>query len=214
MQQALVTIIAPLNLLRLREAEAAIDGLGNMARPDINKALDILDQDGEQGTHFVSCHAIQSQDKLRAYLALEFSSDGTDDSALARLVSAIGMDLKPIFMLANDWKDGSDFLAYLKAHRVVTGFGFRSNPGLDFSGTPSLTVGTIQRDAKLAHHLEGILGRQTNHTTALERMQGARNEIRKSEEFSSALDPATAVLPSSQLCCKISTKKLKIFCII
>ena len=195
MQHALITIISPLGLVRLHDAEAAIDELGNMARPDIRKALDMLDSDGEQGIHFASCHAIQSQDGLRAYIAFEFSADGSEEVALARLVKAIGKDLKPIFMLSSDWRDGSDFLTYLQAHRVNTGFGFGSNPGVGFSGTPGLSVGNILTNAKLAHHVEAILGRQSGHVTALARIQDVRNELHKSTEFSKALGPATAELP-------------------
>ena len=139
MSHALVTIIAPLALDRVGEAEAAIDALGNPARADIRAALG-KHEDAEHGTHFASLHAFRSQDGKRAYLAFEFSADGPEDDALARIDRQIGEHLRPVFMLASDWNNG-DLLAYLKRHSVTVGCGWFSNPGLVFAGTPGMTVG-------------------------------------------------------------------------
>ena len=112
MSHALVTIIAPLALERLEEAEAAIDSLGNPARADVAAALD-KHEDAEHGTHFASLHAFKSQDGKRAYIVFEFSADGPEDDALARIDRQIGEHLRRVFMLANDWSD-RDLLAYMK----------------------------------------------------------------------------------------------------
>jgi len=111
MSHALVTIIAPLALDRVGGAEAAIEALGNPARADIRVALG-KHEDAEHGTHFASLHAFRSQDGKRAYLAFEFSADGPEDDALARIDRQIGEHLRPVFMLASDWNNG-DLLAYL-----------------------------------------------------------------------------------------------------
>ena len=92
MSHALVTIIAPLTLERLEEAEAAIDSLGNPARAEIAAALD-KHEDAEHGTHFASLHAFKSQDGKRAYIVFEFSADGPEDDALARIDRQIGEHL-------------------------------------------------------------------------------------------------------------------------
>jgi hypothetical protein len=76
MSHALVTIIAPLDLDRVADAENAIDKLGNpRSEADIRAALD-KHEDAEHGTHFASLHAFRSQDGKRAYIAFEFSADG------------------------------------------------------------------------------------------------------------------------------------------
>jgi hypothetical protein len=126
MSHALVTIIAPLDLDRAADAEAAIDVLENPAQKDIRAALD-KHEDGEHGTHFASLHALRSQDGKRAYLAFEFSADGTEDEALARIDRQIGARLRPVFMHASDWKDGGELLAYLRRHRVALGNGWFSD---------------------------------------------------------------------------------------
>ena len=60
---------------------------------DIRAALD-KHEDAEHGTHFASLHAFKSQDGKRAYLAFEFSADGPEDDALARIDRQIGEHLQ------------------------------------------------------------------------------------------------------------------------
>ena len=190
MSQALVTIIAPLALERVEEAEAAIDALGNPARTEIAEALG-KHEDAEHGTHFASLHAFKSQDGKRAYIAFEFSADGPEDSALARIDRQIGEHLRRVFMLANDWSD-RDLVAYLKSHRVAVGCGWFSNPGLVFSGTPGLTVGRIQREAKLGAFVARRLSDQPPDWDALARVEDVRKHVAKEKAFKFALAPGTS----------------------
>src|SRR3954471_919126 len=159
MSNALVTIIAPLDLAKVAEAEASIDKLGNPARPDIRAALDKLD-DGENGTHFASLHAIKSQDGKRAYIVLEFSADGTEDKALERIERQVGQHLRPVFMHSSAWTDGGELLAFLRKHKVITANGWSANPGALFAGTPGLPVGRILRESKLAARITARLAQQ------------------------------------------------------
>jgi hypothetical protein len=182
---ALITIIAPLDLDRVADAEAAIDVLGNPARSDIRAALD-RHEDVEHGTHFASFHAFKSQDGKRAYLAFEFSADGPEADALARIDRQIGEHLRPVFTLASDWNDG-ELLAYLRSHTVTPGNGWFSSPGLLFAGTPGLTVGRIWREAKLASFVTGILSRQPADWDALSRVEDARKQVVQPKEFKHAL---------------------------
>jgi len=196
---ALVTIIAPLALDRVSDAEAAIDALGNPARPDIAAALDATDQpDGELGTHFASLHALRSPDGQRAYLVLEFSADGTQDQALARIVTAMGVCLRPVFMLASDWRDAGELLAYLRSHLVVVGCGWTANPGVVFAGTPGMTVGRIRREHKLAAHVATLLKPNSGHVNATTQLTEIRAALAKGPEFASALEPGTPEPPFEQ----------------
>jgi deferrochelatase/peroxidase EfeB len=200
---ALVTIIAPLALARLRDAESAIDQLGNPARPDIKAALDAADPpDAEHGTHFASLHALKSQDGLRAHLVLEFSADGTADQALARIVSAIGVHLRPAFMLASDWSDGADLLAYLSRHLVTVGCGWTANPGVVFAGTPGMTVGRIRREHRLAAYVNSLLaagaGAGADHPSALAQVEAIRAVLAKDPAFAPALNPGLPDPPFEQ----------------
>jgi deferrochelatase/peroxidase EfeB len=196
MSHALVTIIAPLDVDRVADAEATIDRLQNPARPDIRAALD-GHEDGERGTHFASLHAIRSQDGKRAYIVLEFSADGAEDEALARIERQIGDHLRPVFMQASDWKEGGELLAFLRSHRVTPANGWFGNPGVVFAGTPGLTVGRIQREAKLAGHVARLLSDQPAHLDALARVDDVRRKLAAEPEFKPALLPAAST-PTEQ----------------
>jgi deferrochelatase/peroxidase EfeB len=197
MSNALTTIIAPLAVDRVPEAQAAIDRLGNPPDPEIRAALDRLQ--GNAGTHFASLHAVRSSDGERAYIVFEFSADGPEDEALARILAAIGDRLRPVFMMARDWTDGGDLGAYLRAHRVAVGGGWSDNPGVVFAGTPNMPVGRIRGEAALAARISEILGRQqgpsgedpSRYMDALERVEAVRNVIADDPEYVWALEPGT-----------------------
>lgn len=198
MGNALTTIVAPLALDRVAETQSAIDRLGNPPAPEIRAALDRLE--GDAGTHFASLHAVRSADGERAYIVFEFSADGSEDEALARILAAIGDRLRPVFMMARDWSDGGDLGAYLRGHRVAVGGGWRDNPGVVFAGTPNMPVGRILGEARLAAHVSALLARQPGHDDdddpskymdALERVEGVRKAIAGDPEYAWALEPGT-----------------------
>src|SRR5262245_59736715 len=194
MSNAFVTIIAPLDLDRVEEAEISIAALGNPARKDIRAALD-KHEDAERGTHFASMHALQSCDGRRAYIVFEFSADGADEEALARIERQIGQHLRPVFMHARDWKDGGELLAYLCRHRVVPGNGWFGSPGQVFAGTPGLTVGRIWREAKLGARVAALLSQQQRGPDALKRVEEVRKQLANDAQFGDALTPAAPTQP-------------------
>ncbi len=193
MAHALVTIIAPIDPARVAEAESAIDRLGNPATSAIAEALGR--RDGDESTHFASLHAVRSVDGARGHIVFEFSADGTDDRALARVVTAIGVDLRPVFMLASDWKDGNDLARYLKAHSVKVGGGWFDNPGLPFVGTPGMSVGRILAEDGLAKKVAARLGLQHREMSALERVADVRKAVAADSVVADMLGPATPFPP-------------------
>ncbi|HEY2230075.1 MAG TPA: hypothetical protein VGI22_20515 [Xanthobacteraceae bacterium] len=194
MSHAFVTIIAPLALGRVPDAEAAIDAMGNPARQEIADALNELSDDG-QGTHFASLHPVRSQDGRRAYLVLEFSADGSEDEALARFVKATAVYLRAIFTLASDWREGGDLLAYLRAHRVAVGCGWTSNPGVVFAGNPAMTVGRIRHQHRLAARVTLLLKPNPDHSSALAQLEAVRTVLAGEPQFKSELAPGTPDTP-------------------
>src|SRR3954451_20079062 len=194
MSNALVTIIAPLDLDRLGDAEASIDKLGNPARPEIRAALD-KHEDGENGTHFASLHAIKSQDGKRGYIVLEFSADGTEDKGLERIERQIGEHLRRVFMHSSDWTDSGELLAFLRKYKVITANGWSATPGALFAGTPGLPVGRILRASKLAARITARLAEQGPDLTALERVTDIRNDLKNEKD---AFTPATPTPPFEQ----------------
>ena len=191
MSQVMVTVVAPLELARIPEAEAALDRIGNPADPAIASRLDALE--GDLGVHFMSLHALPSFTKGRAHLILEFSADGDATRAIALIVAAIGTELATVFALASDWGNG-DMAAYLARHAINTGFGYGQSPGLCHSGSPGMTVGRIRREAELAALVSRILAEQPGEMTALERLHGVRERLGPA---SPALEPADGKPPFS-----------------
>lgn len=186
---ALVTIVCPLDLERLAEAEAEIDRLGNPAI-ELGAAFDALDRDGLNGTHFASLHAIASTDGATAYVLLELSADGSCEEALLRLSRStpISEALRRVFIMASDWRDGNDLLAYLKKHLLTVGHGFGDSPGLLFVGAPGLTVGRIRLEADLAKFISGLLGQQNDDVSALTRLARIRTALAQDPRFAAVLE--------------------------
>lgn len=202
MTHALVTIIAPLALERVPEAETRIDALGNPPREDIRQALDRLE--GNEGTHFCSLHAVRSRDLVTAYLAFEFSADGTEDAATDRIARAIGDDLKSVFSLASDWQADTKIETYLASHRITIGVGLFDNPGLAFAGTPGMSVGRILAEKKLALKAAGLIAAQDEdkanaHLWAMPRLDMVRDGLRADPELSDLLETGTADPPYEPL---------------
>jgi deferrochelatase/peroxidase EfeB len=193
MTQALSTFAAPLALNKVPDAEQAIDAMGNPAVAAIVAALD--KRAGDEGTHFASMHAVRSQDGVHAWLVLEFSADGSDDEALDRLLAAIGDRLRTIFNFASDWSDGGDLKAYLVKHQVVPGNGWFSYPGVVFAGTPDMTVGRIQREARLAARVIELVGALPAAMSGLDRVQAVRSAIAADPDLAPALGVADADVP-------------------
>jgi deferrochelatase/peroxidase EfeB len=194
MTHAMVTFVAPLRLDKFVAAESAIDMLGNPASIAVRKAL-ALEAGEQDGTHFASLHAIKSPDGARAYIIFEFSADGSEDGATARIVTAIGSLLKPVLMLSSDWKGGDDLAAFLNKHKVPINNGVFGNPGLPFAGTPGFTVGRIQFEDRLARTCAELVEQQPSDMPALARITYVRAAIAGKVDLKSALQPATAAPP-------------------
>jgi deferrochelatase/peroxidase EfeB len=204
MPHAMVTVVAPLALDRLKTTEDAIDAMGNPAQDAVRSSLDVLDQSTGMGTHFASLHAIRSPDARHAWIAFEFSADGTEEQALARIVSAIGEHIRPVFMNASDWRDGGDLLDYLRRHQVTPDNGWFSNPGALFAGTPGMTVGRILSEARLAIEVRALIEEQRARWDqeppwdALRRIDDVREHIKAKPEGAAALTTGTAEPPFKQ----------------
>jgi hypothetical protein len=206
MKHSLCTFVAPLDLDRKPDAETIIDRLGNPARPDIESALDVLD--GEAGTHFASLHAFTSVDLRRSYILLEFSADGTDDESLMRIVKAIGEQIRPVFMLASDWREGGDLAAYLRSHQVRLGAGWFDNPGVAFVGTPGMSVGRIRYECDLAAAISQLVGDSSPSETALEHIDEIRDRLATANpRLADALDRGSPETPfeAPSLACVIAS---------
>jgi deferrochelatase/peroxidase EfeB len=190
MSHALVTIVAPLDPSRLAAANSAIDELGNPARPDLAAKLRVLDND--RGVHFASLHALPSFTKGKAHIVFEFSADGDQSWAIHWLAQAMEAELKNVFALARDWRDGP-IEPYLVSHAIKTGFGLGANPGVGHIGSPLMTVGRIRREQDLFAAASVLLAQQGGGMRALDRLDAVRVQLRATH--ADMLTPAEASPP-------------------
>lgn len=192
MIHAMVTIRAPIARDKIEDALRLMRLLGNPARSGAAAALDRLE--GDEGVHFASLHAIPPGDpgKSAGHLVLEFSADGREDEAIARIAERIGDDLRGVFGLAEDWSAGN-LAAYLRAHKVRLGQGLTGQAGLAFAGTPGMSVGRIRQEARLAEHVSALVGGQAGAVSALGRLERVRADLRANGAYKWALDPPTSL---------------------
>jgi hypothetical protein len=213
MTHAFITVVAPLPLVKLTDAQHAIESKGNPCETDIARRLGKLDD--EHGIHFVSMHAIPSPDGDHAWLVLEFSADGSEEAALDRFLGPVNDELRTIFTFASDWKDGRELRTYLLKHKVVPGCGWFADPGVVFTGTPGMTVGRILREAQLALEVTALLGLQPGSMSGLERLDAVRKALATNGEFKEALsvgdaepayiEPSTTTIAGILFCSFVKT---------
>ncbi len=200
MTEAMVSIVAALDLAQLLAAEAAIDALGNPATADIQAKLNDR-KGGDAGVHFMSLHAFASTTAGLAHIVFEFSADGDENRAIGQIAAAIGPELASVFRFAKDWRDGSDMRSYLAAHKISIGFGLGANPGLAFAGTPGLSVGRILNEATLAATITTQLSTQPSGMSGLARLAAVRSALANDPamaDFLRPIDPEQSFAPASQ----------------
>jgi deferrochelatase/peroxidase EfeB len=188
---ALLTIVAPLALEKLSIAQAELDRFADEL-PSLAAQLGALDSGAEDGTHFMSLHAIASTDGKNAYLLLELSADGDTQAALARIVNAPELEqrFRRIFQLASDWRAGTALVDYWGGRIANMGPGYFDSPGLPFVGMPGFSVGRIRSEAKLAAAITTLLGAQPGDWAALRRLDAVRAELASDQAFGAMLQPA------------------------
>ena len=187
MSHAFVNIIAPVALKDVAALRAQIGAmLDNPANEGARAGFCVMD--GESGIHFASMHALTGSDAKRGHLLLEFTADGYGDAAIARLAAALTEPLTSLFAQALDWRENNDLADYLCRHRVVTGHGLFDEAGLDFAGTPGLSVGRIRREAALRRKVETLIAAQPVSLRPVEQLQAIRSTLSADPLWKWALD--------------------------
>lgn len=185
---SMITIVAPIRRGDVDAVNAKIDALGNPCCTPVTEALDRLGADGH-GTHFLSLHAIVSAGGGDAHIVFEITADGDPKAAIARIDSAIGADLLPVFSMARDWRKNVGLAAYLESHRIQEGFRYSDPPGLCFAGTPHMSVKRIRDEAALAAFVSSIVDDGGCDVRPIDRLAQARRAVADSDEFKWALTP-------------------------
>jgi deferrochelatase/peroxidase EfeB len=180
---AFVTIIADVPVKDAAALRTSIEKLGNPAIPHVAAVLD-----GLGVIHFSSLNVFEASAGDRGYLVFEFSGDGDADELLRLLAQKLGAELGPIFAHAKDRGD-APLLEFWRAHVVKIGQTPFTNPGVNFTGTPDMSVERIRRERDLALHLTLLLDTVGPGRPAVARLDAIRKQLRSDAKWSWALDP-------------------------
>ncbi len=183
MSHAFVTVIASVPIKDVAALRASIAALGNPANPKLAAALD-----GLATVHFASLNVFEASAGDRGYLVFEFSGDGASDVLLRQLDERLCADLDPIFSHAGDRGTGS-LHEFWTAHIVEVGQSPFANPGVNFTGTPGLSVERIRRERELALHLTDLVHKTAPGMSAFRRLTEIRKKLRLKDEWRWAFDP-------------------------
>lgn len=142
----------------------------------------------DQGVHFMSITVVRGDIGEPTHLVFEMSVDGepqhafdTLDTRLAPLVSQI---------LSVGEIDAKGSLSRLLAfHHVRTGQGLFDVPGLDFCGTPGMTVTRIKQEYRLARELRSYFDKNPAAMAPLETLERVRAFVKADIELAPLLSP-------------------------
>jgi deferrochelatase/peroxidase EfeB len=185
MTQSLVTSAIPFELHRAKEVDAKLKEF----RPELfgkNGLVRIALRD--KGVHFMSITVVRGDAGEPTYLVFEMSVDGEPQHAFAVVATNLTSFVTEILSAAAIECHGSldNFLA---KHHVRTGQGLFEVPGLDFCGTPGMTVTRIRREFALGRELRTYFDTTPPFGAPLNVVARARAFVTSKPELADLLTP-------------------------
>jgi hypothetical protein len=195
MTQSLVTVAIPFAAGKLEDVNAYLDSLGNPAR-ELRGALD-----GTELVHFMSITAVPADGEQTAHLIIELSVDGTPAQALERVSDAIAPRLKTLLGEVGISLNGTPLFNFLYDRRLELGQGWFHTPGLEYNGTPGMSVARIKQEAALAKRISALLDDTVRCGSALATLQQVRAALWADDgakwAFVSEPEPCLRPMPST-----------------
>lgn len=183
MTQSLVTSAIPFDLERADTVDAKLKEF----RPEL------FGKDGlirvalrDQGFHFMSITVVRGDGKEPTYLVFEMSVDGAPQQAFDTLGVRLMPFIAEILSVAGIKTTGT-IGRLLASHHIRTGQGLFDVPGLDFCGTPGMTVARIKQEYQLARALRSHFDTNQHAWSPLETMNNARALVRANGELAPLL---------------------------
>ena len=204
MSHAFVTLAIPLIRGAAPRVRAALERLGNPIGENLEgtgllpegqtlkKALDRAEK-----IHFIAGAIAPGLPGEDDYLIFEMTADGTKDSTLALFAEGqpLGDGLADVLEAAGVI---GDLPEALKAYSLQTGSGLRDLPGLNFAGTPGMTVSRIREEARLSNALRDHLAGEFHgyeDLTARARLDDLKARIQNEDDFKEVRDTISTTLP-------------------
>jgi deferrochelatase/peroxidase EfeB len=167
-----VTVVVPFEAARLGAAREALDAIGNPAGAEIKDPLDRA-----EFVHFMSITIVEIGDSSPPYLVFELTADGAVPQVCERIAEAIGQPLQALFDAAQVAVGRAGLAEFLRRHHRPVGQGWFSTPGVNYDGTPGMTVARIRREARLAASISDFLDGRPAGQSALATLTRVRDWV-------------------------------------
>ncbi len=185
MTQSLVTSAIPFGIERADHVDAKLKEF----RPQLfGKEGLIRSALRDQGVHFMSITVVRGDIGEPTHLVFEMSVDGKPQHAFDTVDTKLASFVSDILSVAAIQSTGS-LSQLLASHHVRTGQGLFDVPGLDFCGTPGMTVARIKREYLLARELRSYFDTHPPAGAPLATLSRVRDFVKANANLASLLDP-------------------------
>jgi Dyp-type peroxidase family len=193
MTQSLVTVAIPFAASRLAAVNDLLATLGNPAARAVRSVLD-----GTSMIHFMSITAPPADSEATAHLLIEISADGEPRAVLDSVSAAMAAELVALLDTAAVALGGARLAAFLWSRRIEVGQGWFATPGLDFSGTPDMTVARIRQEAELSRRAAALLDHVPRSPSALATLERVRAALwdDEAQKWAFIPEPAPCLRPA------------------
>jgi hypothetical protein len=147
-----VTVAVPFYSAHLEPVRLALDAIGNPAGADVKDPLDRT-----EFVHFMSITIVEIGDRSQPYLLIELTADEAIPQVFQSIAAAIVQPLQRLLDTAQVAVGRAGLAEFLRRHHQPVGQGWFSTPGVNYDGTPGMTVGRIRREAELAASISNFL---------------------------------------------------------
>ncbi|MCB1488105.1 MAG: hypothetical protein KDJ88_11685 [Bauldia sp.] len=195
MTHAFLSVVIPFDAGRSDAVEARLDAMGNPPVAAIGDKLDAA-----AFVHFISMWVVRDDGGKPSHIIIEANADGSIAEVAAKLAATLQAELTDLLGVAGVDLGGADLATFLEKHHQPVGQGWFSNPGVNFDGTPGLTVTQIRQEADLARRVSGMLD-EIAPTTPLATLTKVRDRLWDDESakwaFTAAPAPSLDPMPSA-----------------
>ncbi|HEV7661544.1 MAG TPA: hypothetical protein VGO55_17025 [Allosphingosinicella sp.] len=193
MTHSFLTIAIPIDEDNVVTTNAALDAMGNPASKAIRDAMR-----EDLQIHFVSIGAISGDGAAKGHLVIEASSDASPGDTIQLLLTRLDPWLQPVFAAAG--LPVSNLARLLGGHIVTSGTRLRDNAGLDFTGTPGMTVKRIRREYDLARKVRTLFDDKAYKGSAVGVLASVRADVEQDPKLAPllTLEPAPFLIETKE----------------
>ena len=188
MTHSFVTMAIPFRVEHSERVEECLDKLGTPLLDDhvtseVSSLRAKLDKPGI--IHFLSITVVRGVDERTvdasktkdSLIIIEASVDGDMVRAVETIATTLEAEIDQVLSAARLSTDGLSLANFLGKHRHDVGQGWFSGPGLNYDGTPEMTVQRIKQEADLAKKIAEMLQKSIRSDTALGVLDRVRSRL-------------------------------------